>query len=67
MLFQINDIVIVCGNGPDVVLMTSSLPSGVYPYTGNQEMKMDVAAGDGEKYVKKHFPNVPYRVVNKTK
>lgn len=49
--------------GPDKIIMETDLPDGRYPYTGNQSISMDVAYGEGEEYMKKHFPDVNVTVV----
>jgi hypothetical protein len=61
---KITKIIIVTGVGPDTVHMTTTLPNACHPYTGFQEMKMDVASGNGENYVKEYFPGVPYEIIS---
>jgi len=49
---------------PDVALIEVDLPSAIYPFIGNQGIKMDIAFGDGEKYLTAHFPNMKIKVIN---
>lgn len=45
--------------GPDKVLFGSDLPSSMPNVVKtNSTFSLDVAAGDGEKYVKTHFPDL---------
>jgi len=64
-LLQVIEIVaIVNGSGPDSLLLTVALPNGVYPYTGQCVARIDVAHGEGEAYMAKHFHGIPCRVVD---
>lgn len=60
---KIIKIMILSGVGPDQLLMECDLPEGTWPYKGNASVKMDVASGGGETYVKTHFKDVSYTVV----
>jgi len=62
-MLKIESMTIVRGNGPDVVILNTDIPSGIYPFTGTQSVRMDLAAGTAEDFIDKHFPNVPYTVV----
>lgn len=56
-------ITLLTSGGADELLITTGLPNGEWPYTGNQVVKMRLAAGCGEMYIKTHFPNVEYKVI----
>lgn len=63
MKIEITDIVVVSTGGTDNILINTTLPNGVWPYTGVATVKLQVCKGCGEDYVKSNFPNVPYKVV----
>jgi hypothetical protein len=63
MNIEITNIVVVSCGGTDDVLIDTTLPMGTWPFTGNAHVKLQVACGQGEQYVKDNFPDVPYRVV----
>jgi hypothetical protein len=50
-------------DGPDRVYLETDLPNGRRLYNADQAFSGDVAAGTGEEYVKKHFPGIPFTVV----
>ena len=60
---NILNITLLTTNGTDELIITTDLPNGQWPYTGNQEVKMVLAAGSGEEYIKKHFPSVEYKII----
>ena len=55
---------ILLTNGPDKLRFATDLPDSLWPFTGNAVMGLEVAFGLGEEYVKKHFPLLPFRVIN---
>lgn len=57
--------IIETNSGPDKIIMETDLPNGVYPYTGNQFISMDIAADGGYEYVKKHFPDIIIKIVKR--
>jgi len=61
---EVTQIVILTGSGTDKILLHTTLPEGVYPYTGNGYMTIDAARGTGYAYAKKHFPGIEPDVVN---
>jgi len=61
---SILEIRLLLSNGADELQITTWLPSGVWPYQGNQVVKMLVAAGSGEEYIRRFFPNTKYSVVS---
>ena len=61
---KIESITLVRGSGPDTLIIKVDLPNGCYPYDGNAYMKMDVAAGKGQEYCAKHFPNIPLEIID---
>ncbi len=63
MNIEVTNICIVATGGTDAVLIDTTLPQGVWPFNGTATVKLDVARNQGEEYVKKNFPGVPYRVV----
>lgn len=63
-LLEIVSITLVVGGGySDVVILDTNLPSGVWPFTGTQTIRMDLAAGTGEEYIKTHFGSVPLKII----
>jgi hypothetical protein len=50
--------------GPDRIYLETDLPDGdsLYP-NGYQDFEGLVDCGTGEEYVKKHFPDIPFTVV----
>ena len=56
--------VLTSESGCDVVILYTDLPSGVFPFTGQAEMKMNVAKGDGEGWVKENLSDIPYTILD---
>lgn len=50
--------IITGGSGCDQVILTTTLPDGCYPYTGNASANIYVAKGKGEEWLKEHFPSI---------
>jgi hypothetical protein len=63
MDLKILKIKILCFSGMDEIVLTTELPSGVFPFTGNADLTLKVAHGIGEKYAEKHFPNLTATVI----
>lgn len=57
-------ITILLTNGTDEIYLTSDLPCGIWPYTGNQKFKTEVIPNSGINYVKDNFPGIEYEVKN---
>lgn len=55
----INIIVLSVKYGADVCMFELDIPSGIYPYEGNQWLKCEIAKGQGLDYCMEHFPNIP--------
>lgn len=63
---DVKQITIITGDGPDTVLLLTTLPQGHWPFDKeSQSMKLTVAAEMGECYVNTHFPGIPYEVIGK--
>jgi len=63
-LLKINSAVVIRGAGTDKVSLRTELPCATWPYTGEQDFSFEVAAGKAEEYLKEHFPDVPFYVIN---
>ena len=50
-------------HGADDILMETNLPSGQYPFNGTQSLKTSVARGNGEEWVKMHFPSTETEII----
>lgn len=51
----VTEITIIQGHGADEIFLTTTLPCGTWPFKGNATVRMEVAASQGEMYVKHHF------------
>lgn len=47
------------GQGADIVILTTTLPMGVWPFQGYAQLKMEVACGKGTEYVQKNLGFTP--------
>jgi hypothetical protein len=63
MNISVTDCVVVTGSGPDRILLHTTLPDGCWPYEGKQTIKMEVAAGTAEEYLKKNLGFLPFKIV----
>lgn len=61
---KITRIIIITGEGSDRVSLETDLPEATYPYKESLFLSFHAAADSGEKYCKKHFPNIPIVVRN---
>lgn len=62
-MIKISKITIVrISGGADKLYLKTTLPSGVWPFDGEQTLETDVACGLGEEYVNKYFPGVEFEV-----
>ncbi len=59
---EITKIQVLTGSGPDAVLLNTTLPEGCWPYTGHATLTVQVAAGTGEDYARKHFSGLDVEV-----
>lgn len=62
MELKINKIkVLVIYGGPDIchVHIDNDIPEGIWPFENNLTLKFETAKGQGVKYCKKYFPDVP--------
>lgn len=50
--------------GPDRLLLHTRLPEGCYPFVGEATLSLEVAAGTGEEYAARNFPNTPLVLLN---
>lgn len=60
---EVLHITLITGTGCDTLVMIVDKPNGCWPYNEKACVKMDVAAGGGLAYIKKHFAGVRYSVV----
>jgi hypothetical protein len=59
------EIAILTGFGTkDILFIEIDKPTGLQGKKGNANVTLEVAETTGESYVKEHFPNVPYTVVD---
>lgn len=54
-IIRISHITVIQGYGPDKIILTTNLPSGMWPYDGFAIAHIDVAAGDGPKWVRENL------------
>lgn len=62
---DVGKITVLSGFGTDKIIIETDLPNGIYPYTGNATVTLEVARGTGIDYVRKQFecePNEVYGV-----
>jgi hypothetical protein len=50
-------------NNSDKLFLHTELPQCIYPFSDTASLVLDVMANVGEEYIKKHFPNTPYKVI----
>lgn len=50
-------------NRPDRIILEVDLPSGCFPFEGNQYFSGVIESGQGKKYVEDYFPDVPCIIV----
>ena len=55
---------IVRDGGPDNVSLTTDLPEATWPFEDKLCLNFVVRAGDAEKYLGEHFPDVPIEVID---
>lgn len=58
----ITSITIVRSSQMDMLVLHTDLPASTYPYEGTESVLLFAAKDEGEDYVKKNFPNVPYTI-----
>lgn len=46
--------------GPDTIILELNIPNGTFPFNGNATVKLEVAAGDGFRYLQTHFKGTRY-------
>jgi len=51
--------VILIPSHTDHVIVTTDMPSPLWPFDGNLDLKFEAAAGTGEHFVRTHFGVVP--------
>lgn len=59
--------IIIVNNGPDKIFLHTNLPCPYIPESGmsqNAILELECSHTYGEKYLKKHFANVPYEIIN---
>lgn len=59
----VSEATVIRAHGPDKVILETDLPDGMYPYTGKMSVKFSVSRGTGEQYVRKHFNDLPVRLI----
>lgn len=60
---NITSATVLQGQGADTVILTTTLPLGMWPYVGYAQVKMEVACGCGPDYVRTHLEMEP-QVIN---
>ena len=55
---------IVRNGGPDNISLVTDLTEATWPFEENLDLKFICRAGDGEEYLRKHFPRVPVEVID---
>lgn len=63
---KIKEITIVKTHGSDKVLLHTNLVEATYPYTGELVLSFEAAYDDGLSYVKKAFPDVAVKVIDRS-
>lgn len=51
-------------HGCDSIILETDLPNGIYPFTGNQIVKMEIARGRYPEYLKEHFSEITPKIIN---
>ena len=62
---QITKATIIKGFGADKVILFTDLPSACYPYKGNQSLSFDTAKDTANDYMRIHFADIPYTIVER--
>lgn len=63
-MLKVKEISLLSGNyGPDIILLHTNLPCGIWPFKGEATLRLEVAKGYGEDYCKEHFPKVPIEII----
>jgi len=55
LTFEITEILVLTGDGPDKIIVKTTLPEPCWPYEGGMFFNIKAAAGTGEDYVKSNF------------
>lgn len=63
--YQLIRATILTGQGGDRVSVQTDLPGTMWPYTEPLYFNFEVAIGKGVEYVRKHFPELVYEVVER--
>lgn len=59
MTLEVKSVTLLLTDGADIILLSTDLPSGVYPFEGSAQFQLQVAKDQGANYIVKHFSNVP--------
>jgi hypothetical protein len=49
--------------GSIVLIMETDLPSNIWPFEGNQLVKMEIASSNWKTYVETYFPGIPLTLI----
>jgi hypothetical protein len=61
---EIKSVKVITGDGPDHVVIETTLPDGCWPYTGTADFRTEVAHNAGVEYVRKHFNREPDLIIS---
>lgn len=61
---RITKIVVITGQGPDKVVLWTTLPPGYFPFKESTTLTFSVAADSGLAYIAENFPGVPVETVS---
>lgn len=60
---EITGAVLVTGRGPDKVYLQTRLPPCIWPFSVPPTVTLEIAAGQGEVYLKSNFPDLNFHIV----
>lgn len=61
---HITSICLLSGDGADKLVMTFTLPSGIYPWSGNSHATMEITKGHGLRYIVTHMWGIETTVID---
>lgn len=64
MNVEITKITIIRTGGTDKIALETNMSNGLFPYTGNATLYLDVAKGTAEEYIYNNFGDIEFELIN---
>lgn len=64
MNLEVKSATLLLTDGADIILLSTDLPSGEYPFQGTAQLQLQVAKYQGASYIVRHFPSVPAATID---